>query len=64
MKNALDLIFGEEQPETSPLSQQSWNFHRHLDVCAQCRNQPFNLCPSGYSLLTVAVAGINAKEAA
>jgi hypothetical protein len=72
--NALDLTFGQEdltqpdlrQPDLrqSPLSQQSWAFHRHLDVCAQCKNEPFNLCRSGYSLLTVAVAGVDEKEAA
>lgn len=22
-------------------------FHAHLDVCAQCRNAPFGLCPEG-----------------
>ena len=26
-------------------------FHAHLDVCAQCRNQCFNLCPTGAKLL-------------
>lgn len=30
-------------------------FHRHLDQCQQCRDQPFNLCPSGYLLLNQAV---------
>jgi hypothetical protein len=29
-------------------------FHRHLDTCAQCRNNPFKLCPVGHALLTVA----------
>lgn len=27
-------------------------FHQHLDVCAQCRNNPFKLCPVGHLLLT------------
>ena len=27
-------------------------FHNHLDKCARCRNQPFNLCPVGHALLT------------
>lgn len=27
-------------------------FHDHLDKCARCRNQPFNLCPVGHALLT------------
>ena len=26
-------------------------FHRHLDVCARCEQQPFNLCPEGEKLL-------------
>ena len=27
-------------------------FHAHLDSCSQCREQPFNLCFMGHSLLT------------
>ncbi len=26
-------------------------FHAHLDVCAQCRNHPFELCPAGAAIL-------------
>ena len=26
-------------------------FHRHLDVCLQCRDHPFNLCLAGSVLL-------------
>jgi len=26
-------------------------FHAHLDECAQCRNHPFGLCPTGARLL-------------
>ena len=26
-------------------------FHDHLNECAQCRNEPFNLCEKGASLL-------------
>lgn len=26
-------------------------FHAHLDVCEQCRNNPFALCPTGLKLL-------------
>ena len=26
-------------------------FHAHLDECAQCRNNPFNLCSVGHDLL-------------
>lgn len=31
-------------------------FHRHLDVCAQCRERPFDLCPLGATLLTASVS--------
>lgn len=27
-------------------------FHKHLDECQQCREQPFNLCSLGADLLT------------
>jgi hypothetical protein len=30
-------------------------FHAHLDVCGQCRDNPFALCPIGYELLIDAV---------
>lgn len=26
-------------------------FHKHLDVCRQCANHPFDLCPTGAKLL-------------
>ena len=26
-------------------------FHRHLDECAQCRNNPFDLCSAGHILI-------------
>lgn len=26
-------------------------FHAHLDECKQCREQPFDLCPTGAELL-------------
>lgn len=29
-------------------------FHEHLDQCAQCRTQPFNLCAVGLPLLHAA----------
>lgn len=32
-------------------------YHAHLDQCAQCRNNPFNLCPEGARLLHAAVPG-------
>lgn len=27
------------------------NFHKHLDACKQCRENPFSLCPTGSELL-------------
>ncbi len=27
------------------------DFHIHLDTCSRCRNQCFNLCPTGATLL-------------
>ena len=26
-------------------------FHKHLDNCVQCRNQPFNLCRTGQDII-------------
>lgn len=31
-------------------------FHAHLDACAQCREQPFNLCAVGQKLVREALA--------
>ena len=28
-------------------------FHAHLDECARCREQPFNLCTRGAALLRI-----------
>lgn len=33
-------------------------FHKHLDQCAQCRAQPFNLCAVGLPLLHAAGAAM------
>ena len=30
-------------------------FHAHLDACAQCREHPFDLCPTGSLLLRSSV---------
>lgn len=27
------------------------DFHAHLDVCQQCENNPFDLCPVGSNIL-------------
>ena len=32
-------------------------FHAHLDVCSQCRNHCFELCPTGARLLKEAATG-------
>lgn len=37
------------------------DFHDHLDVCKQCREQPYNLCLNGKALLT-RVGGFSAEE--
>lgn len=29
-------------------------FHRHLDACRQCRENPLKLCAAGHALLTSA----------
>lgn len=34
-------------------------FHAHLDVCAQCREHPFDLCPAGAVLLREAALGLS-----
>ena len=36
-------------------------FHAHLDICSQCRNQPFNLCPIGARLLIDAATTANGE---
>jgi hypothetical protein len=37
-------------------------FHSHLDICLQCRENPFNLCPVGAKLLTDCVNKPMPKE--
>lgn len=32
-------------------------FHAHLDICSQCENHPFALCPIGAKLLKEAATG-------
>ena len=34
-------------------------FHAHLNVCAQCRNNPCGLCPTGADLLREASLSIS-----
>ncbi len=33
------------------IDQKIKKFHSHLDVCTQCENHPFDLCPIGAKLL-------------
>jgi len=39
-------------------------FHNHLDVCKQCRDNPFGLCTVGASLLQQAGSAADASLAA
>lgn len=34
-------------------------FHEHLDVCKQCRDHPFGLCPVGQEALKKTVEDIS-----
>lgn len=34
-------------------------FHAHLDVCEQCRDHPFKLCPEGAKRLSEAAKHAN-----
>lgn len=43
--------------ERSRFPQQVRDFHAHLDQCAQCREQPFNLCDAGARLLELGGRG-------
>lgn len=38
-------------------------FHRHLDKCRQCRENPFALCLLGHALLTGEANEANPKTA-
>jgi hypothetical protein len=37
-------------------------FHAHLDFCAQCEQNPFELCPEGQRLLQAAVVDAGRKS--
>jgi len=37
------------------------SFHAHLDACQQCRDNPFDLCPTGAKLLRAAASGVSEK---
>jgi len=38
-------------------------FHRHLDACNQCRENPFGLCPIGEHYLKMSVLRPRKNEA-
>lgn len=38
-------------------------FHAHLDRCRRCREQVWNLCPTGYKLLTEAALSLSPRPA-
>lgn len=40
----------------NPLPTEHQAFHMHLDICARCRNRPFDLCSIGALLLRLAAA--------
>ena len=37
------------------MSEAAQDFHEHLELCPQCKDNPFNLCKFGMDLLTAAV---------
>lgn len=39
------------EPERDDVYKRIAAFHAHLDVCEQCRNHTFALCPTGEELL-------------
>lgn len=41
-------------PEVPAMRTATELFHAHLNVCAQCRDHPMNLCSVGAKLLTLA----------
>lgn len=46
------------EPMAEPATEAQDRFHRHLDNCKQCSDEPFNLCPTGERLLLDAVKEI------
>ena len=46
-----------EEVKRDPVLQRIDRFYGHLDVCSQCRNHPFDLCPTGAWLLKEAATG-------
>jgi hypothetical protein len=37
-------------------------FHDHLDICKQCREHPFDLCPVGVAAMRNAAAAIHSTR--
>lgn len=42
--------------------QQSDRFHEHLDVCKQCEEHPFDLCPTGQKIMADLAKSLEGKH--
>jgi hypothetical protein len=42
----MDVVHAKNELKTPDVK-----FHDHLEVCEQCREHPFDLCPRGHILL-------------
>jgi len=42
---------GWKDAQAKDAQDKSRRWHQHLDECAQCREQPFDLCPAGVEVL-------------
>ena len=51
-----------ETTETTRRETPTEKFHAHLDVCAQCREHPFGLCPRGATLFQLAVNNMGVPD--
>ena len=52
----------EVEVDNTTVYQRIDKFHAHLDICSQCRNHPFNLCPTGAKLLKEAAQRSEAER--
>jgi len=51
------LILRRKNMTEDAVYQRIDKFHAHLDICSQCRNHCFDLCPIGARLLREAATG-------
>lgn len=49
-------------PTNKEMLERGDKLHRHLDVCEQCEQHPFDLCPIGAKLLTAVVEPVEDPE--